>query len=187
MADQQGLNPLQQQAQDQAQIQGRAQRLYQTGQMALERGQYRQAIALLDEALALISRQSILGGEATMLLITSLEAVGDRAQALTLCRALKSHNDLEIRRNSQQLLYILEAPQLQRPADWIVPIPDLSNLDDRASGFSGAGSRSTTTPKPPPPAIPDPIDPTKVNTRENGFIALALWMVAAIGIGVWLL
>lgn len=183
----QAPNRLQQQAQQQAQVQGRAQRLYQTGQMALERGQYRQSIALLEEALSLVSRQSILGGETTMLLITALEAVGDRTQALTLCRTLKSHNDLEIRRNSQQLLYILEAPQLQRPADWIVPIPDLSNLNDRSDRVGGTGQRQTKIPKPPPPAIPEPVDPTRVNTHDNGFISLALWLVAAIGLSVWLL
>ena len=150
---------------------------YARGQDAFERGEYRQAVSHLEEAVQLAQATTPLGGEIQTWLVNAYSAVGRQQEAEALCEALSRHPDLEVRKQGKNLLYILRAPRLQRPASWMTQIPDLGAIDSRQSSFSG-GSRHAlpaTLPRSALPAPePEPLDPSLINRRDNGFLWVAL-------------
>lgn len=145
---------------------------YQAGKVAFERGQYRESVQHLEKASALVARNSRLGGEVQIWLVTALEAAGQTTDAIALCEQLKRHPDVETSKQARSLLYILQAPQLQRPAEWMTQIPDLATVPDNKNQ-TRLGSATTTTKGDQQP-IPEPVDPSQVNTRDNRFVLLAL-------------
>ena len=160
-------------------------RHYRAGKAAFERGQYRQSIENLEKAVNLVAKGTALGGEIQIWLVTAYQAAGQDQQAIALCQALEAHPDLRIRKQSRSLSYILKAPKLEARPEWLIQIPDLTNLDSAeadnrgSSRFTGATKKAPTRPRPQPE--PQPIDLSQVNTQDNGFI----WI--AIGVGVLLL
>ena len=114
-----------------------------------------------------------------------LDTKGQTPEAIALCRQLSQHPDLETRKQSKNLLYILEAPQLQRRAEWLTQIPDLARLPDsdprdrRGSGNLATANRSSKAQQ-----EPEIIDPSQINTKDNQFIWVALFAIAAIMIGL---
>lgn len=115
--------------------------LFQSGKDAFERGQYRASIEALEaarESIALPSRQ---GGDLQLWLVTAYQA-GDRLkEAIALCRQLTQHPNPDIRKKSKDLLYILEAPRLQRPKEWMTEIPNLAPSDDSQPRYVRSGDR----------------------------------------------
>lgn len=162
---------------------------YQAGKTAFERGQYRQSVQHLEKARALVERNSSLGGEVLLWLVTAYEAAGQSSEAIALCNQLTQHPDLETRKQGRRLLYILEAPQLRTRPEWLVEIPDLTAVDkgeEREALVSNPSSvkRSPQRPKQPEP---EPVDISQVNTKDNRFIWLALAVaVAILGSLLWL-
>lgn len=151
---------------------------YQAGKAAFERGKYREAVQHLEKASALIARNTRLGGEIQIWLVTAYQAAGQQQEAVALCEQLKHHPYPETNKQARRLLYILQAPQLQRPQEWLTQIPELSALPDNESQTRfGSGNVSKKRP-PQTPAIPDPVDPSKVNTKDNRFIWVALIAIA---------
>jgi len=150
--------------------------LYAAGQDAFERGRYREAIQHLAKASGLSAKNSSLGGEIQLWLVTAYEAAGEQQDAINLCRQLNQHPDLDTRQQSRRLLYILEAPKLNMRPEWVTQIPDLSNVTDRES-TDLQGRAATTRPAQQP--IPPVTDLSQVNTKDNQF----LW-IALIAIGV---
>ncbi|MGB3291984.1 MAG: tetratricopeptide repeat protein [Phormidesmis sp.] len=142
------------------------------GQTLFERGRYRQAIAHFQTALALSNPMGARGGEIQLWLVNAHVAAGDNDAGLSLCRKLILHPDLETKRQSKRLLYILEAPQLEMRPEWVTQIPDLSDLTD------ASGRRYAQAPKRPrrkkSKSEPEPIDLSQVNTADNQFIWIAL-------------
>ncbi len=158
-------------------------RLYQTGQSAFERGDYREAVQSLEKAAALSARGSALGGEIQTWLVTAYEAAGQRAEALTLCRQLVRHPSSEVRKQNKRLLYILEAPILQRRPEWLNEIPDLKSLTE-AEPQDRLGTASSKSSQRRPQTFNQPQEPLEVNRRENtGF----LWIALAVALGslIW--
>lgn len=100
------------------------------GQAAIARGDYRQAIAALETAAEQAAVASAIGAEIRYWLATAYQAIGDIEAAKTVCRQLAKHPLREQRQLAAQLLYILEAPRLERRADWQVEIPDLTSLSE---------------------------------------------------------
>jgi len=153
---------------------------YQTGKATFERGDYRAAVKHLEKACALINRNSRIGGEAQMWLVTAYEAAGQQTEAIALGQQLTKHPDLEIRKQSTGLLYILQAPQLKRPEEWMTKIPDLGAIsesdpkDRRGSGVTRSNSKLNQ------PIEPEAIDWSTVNTKDNQFIWVALVVIAAL-------
>jgi len=149
---------------------------YETAKEVFERGQYRATITLLEEASQLVDRDTPLGGEVQIWLVTAYQAVGDLKVAIALCRQLSRHPNIKTRQQSRRLLAILEAPRLSLRPDWKVNIPDLSNLDESQAidrkGSSALRPSKPRKPRPLPP--PPPIDPSQIDTRENNFIWVAL-------------
>jgi len=147
---------------------------YQAGIAAFERGHYRQSVQHLEKASALVARNSRLGGEIQIWLVTAYEASERFPEAIALCEQLLCHPDLETSKQGKRLLYILQAPRLKRPSEWLTQIPDLAKLPDNELQTRLVGSRTTTS-DPPPLKRPQPeVDLTQVNTRDNRFIWVAL-------------
>lgn len=159
-----------------------AQNEFKSGKVAFERGQYRASVQYLETACDRVPRNSRLGGEIQLWLVTAYEALGERTAARTLCKQLETHPSYEIRQQSSRLLYILEAPELKRPPEWMTQIPDLSAMPESdLKERRGAGvSRK-------PASAPEPEDLSQMNTRDNQFIWVAL-LVAILTLGslIWL-
>ena len=162
---------------------------YQAGQLAFERGNYRQSVQHLENASALVERNSMLGGEVQIWLVTAYEAVGQRSDAISLCRQLTRHPDMQTRKQGRRLLTILEAPQLRTRPEWVTQIPELSNLSDSNRAVRrGAGSLSQSTVAPPerPKFELEPADLSHVQTSDNRFTWFALCaMLLALGGILW--
>ncbi|MEQ9368542.1 MAG: hypothetical protein RIG63_05845 [Coleofasciculus chthonoplastes F3-SA18-01] len=153
---------------------------YQTGKVAFEWGDYRAAVKHLEKACTLINRNSSVGGEAQMWLVTAYEAAGQQTDAIALGQQLTKHPDLDIRKQSTSLLYILQAPQLKRPEEWMTKIPDLgaiSESDPRDRRGSGVTRSNPSLKK---QIEPEAIDLSTVNTKDNQFIWVALVFIAAL-------
>ena len=160
------------------------QELYQIGKKALESGKYSLSIANLEAASELVSFSTRLGAEVGMLLATAYQAGGKRQEAIALCQELTTHPNLLIRQKAKDVLYIIQAPELQRPPEWMSEIPDLT------SGEAAKAQYVTTKKKKSRPKKNDElpeIDLSQVNTEDNQFIWFAL-IVAMVTIGsfIWL-
>ncbi len=149
---------------------------YQAGRVAFESGLYAQAVKSLETATGLVDRNSRLGGEVQMWLVTAYEASGDTERAIGLCGQLTRHPRQETRQQAKRLLFILEAPKLTIPPEWMVKIPDLTALEENESSSFQVGPNVSFV-KPAIPkqnAIDEPVDLTQVNTQDNRFIWVAL-------------
>jgi tetratricopeptide (TPR) repeat protein len=160
---------------------------YQAGKEAIDRGEYRAAVTYLESAIEQISANTLQGGEVQMMLVMALEASGRLGDAIALCQKLLRHPHPDIRQSSKRVLYIMQAPQLKRPQEWMSEIPDLTNLDDdfgKSPSSGASGSTSTARSSSPVDKFVNSEDLSQIETRDNGFI----W-VAAIAIGgvlVWM-
>jgi hypothetical protein len=158
---------------------------YLAGKEALEQGDCRQSIAYLELAKESVNLSSRIGGEIQIWLVTAYQAAGDIQTAIDLCKQLVVHPNSLVRKQAQRVLYIIEAPQLKRPKEWMVEIPDLNNISEESSSISTAkksSSNSTLRRK----TEPEPeIDPSQVNTQDNQFIWVALGIIITIFAGLF--
>lgn len=158
---------------------------YQAGKAAFEVGKYRISVQRLEAATTLVNPNSRLGGEVQIWLVTAYEANGQTQEAIALCRRLTKHPDSETRKQSKNLLYILEAPQLQRRAEWMTQIPDLAGLaDSEPQERRGSGNLAIPNRNSQARWEPEPIDPSEINTKDNQFIWVALLAIAVTIIGL---
>lgn len=159
---------------------------YQAGKIAFENGQYREAVENLEKASALLARNTRLGGEVEIWLVTAYEAAGRTEDAIALCQQLRRHPHSETSQQARRLQYILQAPRLKRPSNWMTEIPDLAALSENESPIRiAAKPRKTSERK--PPAEPEYVDLSQVNTKDNRFIWLALVVIGlTISYLVWL-
>ena len=146
---------------------------YQAGKKAFERGEYRQSVQYLEAAKELATNSSRLGGEAQIWLVTAYQAAGKEKEAIALCQELATHPHLEIRQQSQRLLYIIQAPQLKRPKEWMSEIPDLADTADGKPKYVTAKSKTNNSFSS-SNKTPEPVDLSQVNTQDNQFIWVAL-------------
>ena len=161
----------------------RAKTYFAQGQAAFDRGSYREAVECFEEAVALAKAATPLGGEIQTWLVNAYSAVGKQQEAVALCQALARHPDLDTRKQGKNLLYILQAPQLQRPTNWMTQIPDLDAIAEGGGKNLGAAGYGTATPSKarsrPKPEEP-PIDPSLINRGDNGFLWAALVGIALV-------
>ncbi|MGD1850457.1 MAG: tetratricopeptide repeat protein [Cyanophyceae cyanobacterium] len=164
-----------------------ARELLQRGKAAYESGRYRDAINILETATGVVQNPvSPLGGEISVWLVTAYEALGLRDSALGLCRTLCTHPDFTVRKQARRLLEILEAPQLNRPKEWMTEIPDLSSIEDGdSSQFPVAHVRpkSTKIAKEDPDLEP-PLKPEERRYNDGLFWAIALILLVG-ALTVW--
>ncbi len=157
---------------------------YTIGKDAFGRGNYRTSVTHLETAHKLVKQQSRLGGEVGIWLITAYQAVNRSSDAIALCQKLSHHPHAETRQQCKRLLYILQAPALKRPKEWMVEIPDLGVLPD-SDPKDRRGSNKIKPKKPKLEAEPEPIDLTQVNTEDNRFTWLALIVILITLGGLW--
>ena len=150
---------------------------YQAGRVAFESGLYAQAVQSLETATGLVDRNSRLGGDVQMWLVTAYEASGDTERAIDLCSKLTRHPRQETRQQAKRLLFILEAPKLSIPEEWTVKIPDLAALDENQSISFQANPNADIKYAKPKPAVPEPVDLSQVNTKGNQFVWVALMAI----------
>lgn len=161
---------------------------YQAGRVAFESGLYAQAVQSLETATGLVDRTSRLGGDVQTWLVTAYEASGDTERAIGLCGQLTRHPRLETRQQAKRLLFILEAPKLTIPPEWMVKIPDLTALEENESSSFQVGPNVSFV-KPAIPkrnAIDEPVDLSQVNTQDNRFIWVALIAIFLILAGLFI-
>ncbi|PSF37416.1 hypothetical protein C7H19_09585 [Aphanothece hegewaldii CCALA 016] len=151
---------------------------FEAGRAAFERGEYRLSVQLFEKALQEISPNSRQGGEIQTWIVTAYQGMDKVEEATSLCRQLTTHPIYDIRNRAKQILYILEAPRLQRPPEWMSKIPDLEKLPDSEPKFQ----KGQNLYKPPKNEEIGPI-----NTKDNRFIWVALGLVLVLLGGlVWL-
>ena len=153
-----------------------AKQRYRNGKAAFENGKYRQAVEELKKACALLERNSRLGGEVQIWLATAYEAAGQNQEAIDLCEQLKRHPYPETSKEAKRLQYILKAPKLERPKEWMTEIPDLAALSDESNIRLSASPKKSSTPKEVDEI--EFIDLSQVNTQDNRFIWLTLIVIA---------
>jgi hypothetical protein len=162
---------------------------YQRGKRAFECGEYRQSVELLEQAANLVERNTRLGGEIQIWLVTAYEAAGEQEKAIALGESLARHPDLKTRKDSRRLVYILQAPRLKTRPEWLSQIPDLSNIEEA----SRSDQKAVVAPRPRTPrpvrtkTEPEAIDLSQVNTKDNRFVWVALVAsVVILGSLLWL-
>ena len=129
---------------------------YKAGLAAFERGQYRQAV------------------------VSAYDAAGQRQEAIALGEQLKRHPHHEINKQGRRLLYILQAPQLQRPAEWMTQIPDLATISDNESQIRLSARNNNNKRSRQPETTREIEDLSKINTKDNRFTLVALVAIGLI-------
>jgi tetratricopeptide (TPR) repeat protein len=152
------------------------QQKYQAGKQALEMGQYRLSIENLEAAKDLVANSSRKGGEAQIWLVTAYQAANQIDQAIALAQELITHPDTQTREQAQRILYIMKAPKLERPKEWMSEIPDLAQADQGASRYVGSKKKSAT----PSETEQEYSKSTPTDTQDNQFIWFALGLIIII-------
>lgn len=152
------------------------QQKYQAGKQAMETGQYRLSIDNLEAAKDLVAPNSRKGGEAQIWLVTAYQAANQIDQAIALAQELITHPDTQTREQAQRILYIMKAPKLERPKEWMSEIPDLAQADQGASRYVAAKKQSTT----PSEIKLEYSQTTPTETKDNQFVWFALGLIILI-------
>lgn len=152
---------------------------YEMGKKSLENGQYKISIVHLESAKKLADPGTRLGAEIQILLVTAFQAVGKREEAIALCQELTTHPNLQTRQKAKEVLYIIQAPKLQRPSEWMSEIPALG--DEQATKIQYVAAKKQPKKSDPASELPQ-IDPAQVETNDNQFIWFAL-IIAILTIG----
>ena len=136
-------------------------------EQALERGDYGQCLRLLEPLAEAHPITEPKGASVRMVMVTAWMGQGDDQKAIATCRLLTRCKDVDLRNRARQLLSVLEAPSLDRPARWSMQLPTLE-MAPKLGKRPRSSSRSRK-PKPPPPP---PTGPTR--GPSGGFAALVL-------------
>ena len=152
------------------------QQKYQAGKAALERGNYRLSIENLEAAKDSIALNSRPGGEAAIWLVTAYQAADRIDEAIALCQELTTHPNTQTREQAQRILYIIKAPKLQRPKEWMSEIPDLAGTDKGASRYVVAKKIAKSSLE----SSDEDLDLPPVDTSDNQFVWFALFLVVII-------
>lgn len=162
-----------------------ADQAFELGQRAFEAEQYSISITLFEVALARSYATSRRGGEIQLWLVNAHQSQGDLKTALALCESLLLHPSPFTRQQAQNLLYILKAPVLQRPKEWLTEIPDLSQLEDSERRDRYVPPKADPDRPPKPKAVIEDIDLSQVNTEDNQFVGVALGAIALLLLGLY--
>ena len=146
-------------------------RRYQMGQAAFEQGRYRLSIQNFEEAQKFTSPYGRVGGEVKMWLVNAYQAVGEEDKAIELCEKLVANSYGETKRQAQKLLYIIKAPKLERPKEWMTEIPNLDKVNESTLKYQPIVQKKK---KIEPKRQIELVDLSKVNNKDNNFIVVTL-------------
>lgn len=144
---------------------------FQAGKKALERGKYSLSIENLTAATELVPPTSRQGGEAQIWLVTAYQAANLISEAVALAKQLVNHPDTETRERAKRLLYIIQAPQLSRPKEWMSEIPDLASTESSSAKYVTAKTQNNARNL---ARTETEVDLSRVNTQDNQFVWFAL-------------
>jgi hypothetical protein len=145
--------------------------------LALDRGDYGQVLRLLEPLLEERSPLTAAGAELRLLMATALMGQGRTDQAASCCRSLVHCRDAGLRAQAKALLMVLEAPELRRPREWSLTLPDLSGTTPLEGMGAGRSRGSRRSPEPPPPP---PVGPTRAPLGFALVVAVVLVLLAAL-------
>ncbi|WP_204105979.1 MULTISPECIES: tetratricopeptide repeat protein [Spirulina sp. CCY15215] len=160
---------------------------YQAGKQAFENGQYKASITYLETASALVNRLSRLGGEVQIWLVTAYQAANAIEAAIALCEKLLLHPDSQTKKQAKNLIYILKAPQLKRPEDWMTNIPDLVNLEENTVKNYYVDIKAKPQENRDSISESSSLESEEINHQDNQFTGFALMVVLLIlgGLFFW--
>ncbi|WP_267383536.1 tetratricopeptide repeat protein [Cyanobacterium sp. uoEpiScrs1] len=142
----------------------------QVGRDLLERGQYHLSVQVFEEITESIDLSSRLGGEVQIWLVTAYQAAGRLQDAIVLCQTLTCHPYSDIKKRGQEILYILRAPKLKRPKEWMIKIPTLEVPIKRDSKYVSTKSMYQLQKE----SVIISEDLSQMNTKDNYFLGIAL-------------
>ncbi|QCS49474.1 tetratricopeptide repeat protein [Picosynechococcus sp. PCC 11901] len=157
--------------------------LFETGKDAFLQGEYRQSIDYFQRTVANLPPYSRESGEVQLWLVSAYQANNQGEKAIALCRELMTHPFASTSQRAQRQLYILEAPKLERPKEWLTEIPSLDNLDPAKSLYVEGKKKVETKEL----AIEDFEDLSQIETQDNQFLwwALGLGLIGLTSWGIW--
>lgn len=144
---------------------------------ALDRGEYGQVLRLLEPLQEERSPLTAAGAELRLLMATALMGQGRTDQAAACCRSLVRCQDPNLRVQAKALLMVLEAPELRRPSNWSLTLPDLTGTTPLEGVGDGVSRRSRRRPEPPPPP---PVGPTRAPVGFAVVVAVVLLLLASL-------
>lgn len=156
---------------------------YQEAKLAFESGEYRQSVQLLESVCLSLPQNTKKGGEVRLWLVMAYQALNQYDESIELCSSLLSHPFMDTRTQAKQLKYILEAPRLQRPEEWMTKIPDLTQVQETKIEYK----KPVATGKPKLKKEEKWEDLSQINTRDNLFLILSLGIILGVGIMLWVL
>ncbi|MEB3332835.1 MAG: DUF3153 domain-containing protein [Synechococcaceae cyanobacterium] len=143
------------------------------GREALDHGDYGQVLRLLEPLCSQQSPRSRSGGRLRLLMATALLGQGRSEEAISCCRPLLRCLDTDLRAQARDLLLVLEAPQLTRPRDWSLTLPELP-VGELLEGAPRAVARPRPRPAPEPPP---PVGPTRAPLGFGLIVLLLLGLL----------
>jgi hypothetical protein len=142
--------------------------------VAIERGNYARAVALLEPLCDATSPLQPPGDILRLLLATALMGQGQGERAAACCRSLQRCADPQRRSQARDLLQVLEAPALKRPREWSLTLPRLDQAPPLEGVGGGRRRKPITKPEPPPPP---PVGPTQ---SPRGFAAVVVALLVVL-------
>ena len=144
---------------------------------ALDRGEYGQVLRLLEPLQQERSPLTAAGAELRLLMATALMGQGRTDQAAACCRSLVRCQDPTLRAQAKALLMVLEAPELRRPSNWSLTLPDLTGTTPLEGVGAAVSRRSRRRPEPPPPP---PVGPTRAPVGFAVVVAVVLLLLTSL-------
>ena len=138
---------------------------------ALERGDYGQCLQLLEPLAEVHPITDPEGARIRMIMVTAWMGQGQEEKALSTCRLLTRCRDSDLRLRAKQLLEVLEAPSLQRPASWSMQLPPIDVAMQMGNRPKPVRRRRAQGPPPPPPP---PTGPTQAAAPGFAVVVIAV-------------
>lgn len=108
------------------------------GVIFFQNGEYSTSAALIEKAVELVGAKNRRGGEFQLWLAQALHASGEQGEAIRMLRDMKNHSDGAVKRVSQEILFVYEAPRLELNREDMMQF-DLESL----SGLDGFGQKQS--------------------------------------------
>jgi len=121
--------------------------LFDLGLKLMRRGEYKEAVTAYTQATAAApgGMGNRKGGQYAIYLAQALQAAGRKKEAVGLLQRCEAHPDPDVRKISNNVLYIMQAPELKLEADNFMTITPIGEADNWGS------RRKSTEQKDPPP------------------------------------
>lgn len=104
-------------------------KLVNEAELALNKGEYRICINILNSKLELFSPETKEGTNIRFLLITALSGINQNEEAIILCKQLLKSTNKLVKEEARSLIKILNSPNLQTPDNWNITFENEFNYE----------------------------------------------------------